>query len=240
MSRPAGRRGALLGRTLRLGSLLLAGAGSLLFLALFILSSRDLDRQQQSFGHAATTEAWVVHQLAIQFQKLQRVLALAQTGAGGTATAPGTDPAAAVAIQADLLWSRIDLLTSGPEVGTLGALPETREVQAALRHALERLEHLLPAIGRGEPAAIAEAGALLAAQEDAVGRYAQDMLHRAPKAVRAVGTAVGRNPVSLLIPCHRALRKSGALGGYHWGLGVKRAMLAWETAELTRSEQDAA
>jgi AraC family transcriptional regulator of adaptative response/methylated-DNA-[protein]-cysteine methyltransferase len=52
----------------------------------------------------------------------------------------------------------------------------------------------------------------------------------APKAVRAVGTAVGRNPISLLIPCHRALRKSGEMGGYHWGLPVKRAMLAWETA----------
>ncbi len=51
-----------------------------------------------------------------------------------------------------------------------------------------------------------------------------------PKAVRAVGTAVGRNPVSWLIPCHRALRKSGALGGYHWGLPVKRVMLAFETA----------
>lgn len=51
-----------------------------------------------------------------------------------------------------------------------------------------------------------------------------------PKAVRAVGTAVGRNPVSWLIPCHRALRKSGALGGYHWGLPVKRAMLAYEAA----------
>ncbi|SLN36885.1 methylated-DNA--[protein]-cysteine S-methyltransferase [Roseisalinus antarcticus] len=51
-----------------------------------------------------------------------------------------------------------------------------------------------------------------------------------PKAVRAVGTAVGRNPISFLIPCHRALRKSGALGGYHWGVGVKRAMLAWESA----------
>jgi AraC family transcriptional regulator of adaptative response/methylated-DNA-[protein]-cysteine methyltransferase len=51
-----------------------------------------------------------------------------------------------------------------------------------------------------------------------------------PRAVRAVGTAVGRNPVSFLIPCHRALRKSGALGGYHWGLPVKRAMLAWEGA----------
>jgi AraC family transcriptional regulator of adaptative response/methylated-DNA-[protein]-cysteine methyltransferase len=51
-----------------------------------------------------------------------------------------------------------------------------------------------------------------------------------PHAVRAVGTAVGRNPVSWLIPCHRALRKSGGLGGYHWGLPVKRAMLAWEAA----------
>lgn len=51
-----------------------------------------------------------------------------------------------------------------------------------------------------------------------------------PRAQRAVGTAVGRNPVSWLIPCHRALRKSGALGGYHWGLPVKRAMLAWEGA----------
>ncbi|OBY28666.1 methylated-DNA--[protein]-cysteine S-methyltransferase [Leisingera sp. JC1] len=58
-----------------------------------------------------------------------------------------------------------------------------------------------------------------------------------PKAVRAVGTAVGRNPVSWLIPCHRALRKSGALGGYHWGLPVKRAMLAYEAA---RDEEEAA
>lgn len=51
-----------------------------------------------------------------------------------------------------------------------------------------------------------------------------------PKAVRAVGTAVGKNPVSWLIPCHRALRKSGELGGYHWGTPIKRAMLAYESA----------
>jgi len=56
-----------------------------------------------------------------------------------------------------------------------------------------------------------------------------------PFAARAVGTAVGRNPVSWLIPCHRALRKSGGLGGYHWGLGVKRAMLAWEGARADTS-----
>ena len=59
------------------------------------------------------------------------------------------------------------------------------------------------------------------------------------KAVRAVGTAVGRNPVSLLIPCHRALRKSGALGGYHWGLPVKRAILAWESARADAAQQSA-
>ena len=53
-----------------------------------------------------------------------------------------------------------------------------------------------------------------------------------PGAARAVGTAVGRNPVGWLIPCHRVLRASGGLGGYHWGLPVKRAMLAWEAARL--------
>jgi AraC family transcriptional regulator, regulatory protein of adaptative response / methylated-DNA-[protein]-cysteine methyltransferase len=57
----------------------------------------------------------------------------------------------------------------------------------------------------------------------------------APKAQRAVGTAVGRNPISFLIPCHRALRKSGGLGGYHWGLPVKRAMLGWEAARADAS-----
>ena len=54
----------------------------------------------------------------------------------------------------------------------------------------------------------------------------------APRAVRAVGTAVGRNPISWLIPCHRALRRDGKLGGYHWGLPLKRAMLAYESARL--------
>ena len=54
----------------------------------------------------------------------------------------------------------------------------------------------------------------------------------APSASRAVGTAVGRNPVGFLIPCHRAMRKAGGLGGYHWGLPVKRAMLAWEAARI--------
>jgi len=50
-----------------------------------------------------------------------------------------------------------------------------------------------------------------------------------PKAARAVGSAVGRNPVSFVVPCHRALRASGAMGGYHWGLTRKHAIIGWET-----------
>ena len=49
-----------------------------------------------------------------------------------------------------------------------------------------------------------------------------------PDAARAVGTAVGRNPISFVVPCHRVLGKSGHLTGYHWGLTRKRAMLGWE------------
>lgn len=52
-----------------------------------------------------------------------------------------------------------------------------------------------------------------------------------PAASRAVGAAVGANPVSFVVPCHRALGKSGALTGYHWGLTRKRAILGWEAGQ---------
>ena len=51
-----------------------------------------------------------------------------------------------------------------------------------------------------------------------------------PRAVRAVGSAIGANPVAWLIPCHRVLRSNGELGGYHWGLTRKQACLVWESA----------
>jgi AraC family transcriptional regulator of adaptative response/methylated-DNA-[protein]-cysteine methyltransferase len=54
-----------------------------------------------------------------------------------------------------------------------------------------------------------------------------------PDAARAVGTAVGRNPISFVVPCHRVLRTDGNLGGYHWGLTRKRAIIGWETGRLT-------
>jgi AraC family transcriptional regulator, regulatory protein of adaptative response / methylated-DNA-[protein]-cysteine methyltransferase len=54
----------------------------------------------------------------------------------------------------------------------------------------------------------------------------------APKAARAVGAAVGKNPVSFVVPCHRVVGKSGDLTGYHWGITRKRAMLGWEAGQV--------
>jgi AraC family transcriptional regulator of adaptative response/methylated-DNA-[protein]-cysteine methyltransferase len=53
-----------------------------------------------------------------------------------------------------------------------------------------------------------------------------------PKAARAVGAAVGKNPVSFVVPCHRVMGKSGDLTGYHWGITRKRAMLGWEAGKV--------
>lgn len=53
-----------------------------------------------------------------------------------------------------------------------------------------------------------------------------------PRAARAVGAAIGRNPLSFVVPCHRVLGKGGSLTGYHWGLTRKRAILGWEAAHL--------
>ena len=50
----------------------------------------------------------------------------------------------------------------------------------------------------------------------------------APKAARAVGAAVGKNPLAFVVPCHRVVGRAGALTGYHWGLTRKHAMLGWE------------
>ncbi|HTF80407.1 MAG TPA: methylated-DNA--[protein]-cysteine S-methyltransferase [Cytophagales bacterium] len=52
------------------------------------------------------------------------------------------------------------------------------------------------------------------------------------KAHRAVGTAIGHNPVALLIPCHRVIQNSGILGGYHWGSDRKAAIIGWEAARV--------
>jgi AraC family transcriptional regulator of adaptative response/methylated-DNA-[protein]-cysteine methyltransferase len=53
-----------------------------------------------------------------------------------------------------------------------------------------------------------------------------------PTAARAVGAAVGKNPISFVVPCHRVVGKSGDVTGYHWGITRKRAMLGWEAGQV--------
>lgn len=55
-----------------------------------------------------------------------------------------------------------------------------------------------------------------------------------PKAARAVGNAVGANPIAFIIPCHRVIRKMGLVGGYRWGTARKRALLGWEMAQYAQ------
>jgi AraC family transcriptional regulator of adaptative response/methylated-DNA-[protein]-cysteine methyltransferase len=57
----------------------------------------------------------------------------------------------------------------------------------------------------------------------------------APRASRAVGSAVGNNPVAFLIPCHRVIQSSGAFGQYHWGSNRKTAMIGWEAARVSET-----
>jgi AraC family transcriptional regulator of adaptative response/methylated-DNA-[protein]-cysteine methyltransferase len=55
-----------------------------------------------------------------------------------------------------------------------------------------------------------------------------------PNASRAVGTAVGDNPVAFLIPCHRIIQSTGIIGNYHWGAVRKTAMIGWEAAKTNQ------
>jgi AraC family transcriptional regulator, regulatory protein of adaptative response / methylated-DNA-[protein]-cysteine methyltransferase len=60
-----------------------------------------------------------------------------------------------------------------------------------------------------------------------------------PKAARAVGSAVGANPIAFVIPCHRVIRETGVLGHYHWDPIRKRAMIGWEmSTRFSQRESD--
>jgi AraC family transcriptional regulator, regulatory protein of adaptative response / methylated-DNA-[protein]-cysteine methyltransferase len=117
---------------------------------------------------------------------------------------------------------------------------ELREDTAASGVAAGALRHALDGAATSTPLRLAVTGtnlqlkvweALLRIPDDRVTTYGE--LARAvdhPSAVRAVASAVGRNPVAWLIPCHRVLRATGELGGYRWGTVRKRALLAREAA----------
>ena len=102
-------------------------------------------------------------------------------------------------------------------------LPEDREPRA---------RSVLPVVLIGSPFHIQVWKALLNIPAGETATYGQVACWAGkPKAFQATGGAIGANPISLLIPCHRAIAKDGRLTGYHWGLGRKAAMLGMEAVE---------
>lgn len=67
------------------------------------------------------------------------------------------------------------------------------------------------------------------------GELAKTIEH--PKASRAVGTAIGNNPIAYLIPCHRVIQKSGNIGGYHWNPIRKKVIIGWEASKLKNEQK---
>lgn len=56
-----------------------------------------------------------------------------------------------------------------------------------------------------------------------------------PESVRAVATAIGQNPVAVIVPCHRVIRSDGSYGDYHWGSDLKRRLIEWERNEVNKT-----
>jgi AraC family transcriptional regulator of adaptative response/methylated-DNA-[protein]-cysteine methyltransferase len=91
----------------------------------------------------------------------------------------------------------------------------------------------LRAFVRGTPFQVRVWRALLQVPPGALTSYGRlaDVIAK-PSAARAVGAAVGQNPLAYLIPCHRVIRETGVIGEYHWGTARKRAMIAWESSQF--------
>ena len=142
--------------------------------------------------------------------------------------APEMDPADALAsVSRD--WPSATVTTDPNRTGELAHRIFGRSAESGV----------LSVLLRGTPFQLKVWEALLRLPEGAVTSY--DVLAAAighPSATRAVGTAVGRNPIAYLIPCHRVIRKTGAFGDYRWGSARKRAMLAWESPFTRSSSPD--
>lgn len=123
---------------------------------------------------------------------------------------------------------------------TLKTFPgASRILERYQKHALiEKTIHLkkqLPCLLVGTPFQQQVWSALLKIPRGRVVTY-QDLANtlNRPKAVRAIGNAVGANPISPLIPCHRVIASNGGFGGYYWGLEAKRALLQEEGIEVEK------
>lgn len=122
------------------------------------------------------------------------------------------------------------LSTSWPKTSIHYSEPETQFwATLAIQSLTEKILTDQPLLFIGTPFQISVWKALLELQRGEVCTY-QDIAIKIghPKAVRAVGNAVGKNRISLAVPCHRVLRKEGTIGGYAWGADRKKMLLDYE------------
>jgi AraC family transcriptional regulator, regulatory protein of adaptative response / methylated-DNA-[protein]-cysteine methyltransferase len=132
------------------------------------------------------------------------------------------EKAALAALQKD--WPQAKLKRNDSGAGRLAARifarPDDSHSQPALR-----------AFVRGTPFQVRVWRALLQVRPGALTSYGRLAgVVEEPAAARAVGTAVAKNPLAYLIPCHRVIRETGVIGDYHWGPIRKRTMIAWESS----------
>ena len=148
-----------------------------------------------------------------------------ERGLAGLAFAdPGEEPAALADMRGR--WPKA-ALRRGQRAHRAARPPHLRQQAVARRPAAARRahRHRLRGAGVGDAAARSRWAARPPIRTSP-SRSAAD------KAARAVGAAVGKNPMSFVVPCHRVLGKSGDITGYHWGLTRKRAMLGWEAGRV--------
>lgn len=135
------------------------------------------------------------------------------------------------------------ILWRAPSVAPLGALAEDRPEAKVIKKAVGQIEEYLAGHRREFDLPLEPAGTEFQRRVWAELKkipYGQTLSYREiagkienEKAVRAVGTANGRNPLSLVIPCHRVIAADGTLGGYAGGLDVKKRLLELEGAKLS-------
>jgi AraC family transcriptional regulator of adaptative response/methylated-DNA-[protein]-cysteine methyltransferase len=123
------------------------------------------------------------------------------------------------------------LVQSWPNAQITEKTSETNTALAAMFAGQSDIKGPLSLYVRGTNFQIAAWRALLQIEPGCINSYGQVAAAVGrPKASRAVGTAIGSNPIAFLIPCHRVLQQSGQIGGYRWGETRKHALYAWECA----------
>ena len=126
-----------------------------------------------------------------------------------------------------------------PEARLVGQLHPVQQSALSVFHQHEKQKHPVKLHMKGTPFQLKVWRALLTIPPGKLSSYGQLAAGMGqPSASRAVGSAIGKNPIAYLIPCHRVIQSSGVFGGYRWGIARKSAMIGWEAAKYQSGHPD--